>query len=80
MKKIQRLFIEERKGLNPWDSTPPDALLRIAKRCGPDEIAAIHISIMYFKSELAMTPEWDGDTQDDIWKAIEQLNRISKLI
>jgi hypothetical protein len=80
MKKIQKLFIEERKGLNPWENTPPDALLRIAKKCGPDEIAAIHISIMYFKSELAVTPDWDGDTRDDIWKAIEQFKSLIKLI
>jgi len=32
--------------------------------------------IMYFKSELAVTPDWDGDTRDDIGKAIEQLKGL----
>gem|GEM_PF-6531391 len=27
-----------------------------------------------------MTPEWDGDTQDDIWKASNALRQILKLI
>lgn len=27
-----------------------------------------------------MTPEWDGDTQDDIWKASNELRQLLKLI
>ncbi|MHA3463257.1 hypothetical protein [Yersinia enterocolitica] len=80
MTKLQKLFIEERHNLEPWEAPPLASLIRISKKCGRDEIAAAHISIMYLKSELAMTSDWDGDTQDDIWKTIEQLKQLLKLI
>lgn len=29
-----------------------------------------------YKSELVTVPEWDGDTEDDIWRAIQLLRAI----
>ena len=47
------------------------SISRIALNCRKDEVADAHILIMQFKSELATVPDWDGDTQDDIWRAIQ---------
>lgn len=52
----------------------------MAAKCRRDEIAEIHIRLRYLQAERAMTPEWDGDTQDDIWKASNELRQILKLI
>jgi len=79
-KKLSLLFKKERLNLKPWEPTPYEGLQRIAAECKRDEIAEIYIRIRYFQAERAMTPEWDGDTQDDIWKAINQLQQVLKLI
>lgn len=55
-------------------------LSRIAISCGRDDIAAIHIKLKTFKAELAACPDWDGDTQDQIWDAIETHKRLLTLI
>ena len=51
-------------------------LSRIAINCGRDDIAAIHIRLKTFKAELAAWPDWDGDTQDQIWDAIDTHKRL----
>jgi hypothetical protein len=79
-KKLALLFKRERLNLRPWEPTPPEGLHRIAAKCRRDELAEIHIRLKYFEAERAMTPEWDGDTHDDIWKACNQLRQILKLI
>lgn len=33
-----------------------------------------------FRAELAVCPDWDGDTQDDIWEAINTHKRLLVLI
>ena len=79
-KKLTLLFRQVRLNLKPWEPTPLEGLQRIAAKCKRDEIAEIHIRLKYFEAERAMTPEWDGDTQDDIWKASNELRHILKLI
>lgn len=79
-KKLALLFKRERLNLRPWEPTPVEGLHRIAAKCGRDEIAEIHIRLRYFQAEREMTPEWDGDTQDDIWKASNELRQLLKLI
>jgi hypothetical protein len=79
-KKLSLLFRQERFNLKPWQPTPLEGLQRIAAKCKRDEIAEIHIRLWYFQAERAMTPEWDGDTQDDIWNAGNELRQILKLI
>ncbi len=32
------------------------------------------------KAELKMNPEWDGDTNDQIWEAINEHRNLLKLI
>lgn len=79
-KKLALLFKRERLDLRPWEPTPIESLRRIAAECGRDEVAQIHIRLRYFQAERKMTPEWDGDTHDDIWKASNELRQILKLI
>jgi len=79
-KKLALLFKKERFNLKPWEPTPLEGLHRIADKCRRDEIAEIHIRLRYFQAERAMTPEWDGDTHDDIWKAGKELREILKFI
>ena len=76
MNKLTNLFIAARKGLSPYDRTPDAALTSIANQCGRDEIASIHIQLKQLKAELIMCPEWDGDTQDQIWLAIQMLRTL----
>lgn len=77
-KKLPELYRKERLNLKPWEPTSIEGLQRIAAKCGRDEIAEIHIRIMLLQAEKEMAPEWDGDTQDDIWKAINNLKLVLK--
>lgn len=76
MDKLSRLF-EKSRDVQSLYKSPADAQLKfIATRCNRDEVAAIHIRLKQFRSELAVCPEWDGDTQDQIWDAIETNKRL----
>lgn len=76
MRKLQKLIVAERFGLSPYSNLSSEAISRIASMCRKDEIADAHIWIKELKAELATIPDWDGDTQDDIWRAIELLKSI----
>lgn len=76
MRKLQKLIAAERTAFSPYSSLSSKSISRIALNCRKDEIADAHILIMQFKSELATVPDWDGDTQDDIWKTIELYKAI----
>ncbi|RFT11132.1 hypothetical protein DYB39_09190 [Providencia rettgeri] len=76
MSKLYQLIISERGKDNWYSKLSNDAISRIAAKCGRDEIAEAHIKLKYFKSELMVVPDWDGDTQDDIWRAIELFRAI----
>ncbi len=74
MDKLARLFKKSGDAQSTYRQTT-DAQL-IAKKCNRDEVAAIHIRLKLFRAELAACPEWDGDTQDQIWDAVETLKRL----
>lgn len=76
MDKLSRLFKRERSGQLMYIRTSEDELSQIARSCNRDEVASIHIRLKQFCSELAACPEWDGDTQDQIWDAIETHKRL----
>ncbi|APR32332.1 hypothetical protein BTW28_15895 [Citrobacter freundii] len=76
MRKIQKLISAEREEFTPYSSLS----VGIATGCGRDEIADAHILMKQFKSELVTIPEWDGDTEDDIWRAIQLLRTILEQI
>jgi len=70
MSRLQALLVEAKKGLEPWQRIPAAAIPLIAARCGAAEFAEIHERIAALKAELAETETWDGDTRDDIHRAI----------
>lgn len=76
MNKLISLYTKARRGLQPYEQTPESCLRSMARICGRDEVAAIHIRLKMFKAELAMTPDWDGDTQDQIYFAIEEHTKL----
>lgn len=76
MRKLQKLIAAERTAFSPYSSLSSKSISRIALKCRKDEVADAHILIMQFKSELATVPDWDGDTQDDIWRAIDLYRAI----
>lgn len=76
MRKLQQLIIRERGADNYYSSLSEESIYRIAHNCGRDEIADAYILLKECKSELATVPEWDGDTQDDIWRTMILLQAI----
>lgn len=80
MNKLTELFMMARKGLSYYDRTPESVLMELARQCRASEVAAIHIRLKMFHAEMAMTPDWDGDTHDLIWDAIEEHKKILGLI
>lgn len=76
MRKLQKLIAAEHTAFSPYSSLSSKSISRIALKCRKDEVADAHILIMQFESELATVPDWDGDTQDDIWRAIELYRAI----
>ncbi|WP_033738000.1 hypothetical protein [Pantoea stewartii] len=76
MRKLQKLITAEYTNHPSQSNLPTTAITRIASKCRKDEVADAHILIKQLKAELAIVPDWDGDTQDDIWKAIELFRSI----
>lgn len=76
MDKLSLLFEKSRDVQSIYKRTTDTQLNFIATRCNRDEVAAIHIRLKQFRSELAACPDWDGDTQDQIWDAIETHKRL----
>lgn len=76
MNKLGRLFEKNRDAQSMYIRNSETEVSRIARRCNRDQVAAIHIKLKQFRSELAACPDWDGDTHDQIWGAIESLKRL----
>ena len=76
MRKLQKLIAAEYTNPPPQSKLSSTAIPRIASKCRKDEIADAHILIKQLKAELTTVPDWDGDTQDDIWRTIELLRAI----
>lgn len=76
MDKLAHLFEQSRDVQSVYKRTTDAQLNLIARKCNRDEVAAIHIRLKLFRAELAACPEWDGDTQDQIWEAIDTHKRL----
>jgi len=70
MSKLQPISVKAKAGLKPWDSIPQSRWQQIAAQCGPLEIADIMARIETLKAELLSVDASDGDTHDDINKAM----------
>ena len=71
MSKLQQILVRAKADLAPWESIPRDRWERIAAECGPDEVTEIHTRMGALRSELNAVESWDGDTRDDIHRALE---------
>lgn len=76
MRKIQKLIAAEKTEFSPYSNLSLAAISRIARKCRRDEVADAYILMKQYKAELATVPDWDGDTQDDIWRAMQLFRDI----
>lgn len=70
MRKLQKLINTEREEFTPYSRLSAESISRIAAQCGRDEVADAHILLKQLQAERVTVPDWDGDTVDDIWRAI----------
>ncbi|RZT05796.1 hypothetical protein EV582_4115 [Duganella sp. BK701] len=70
MSNLQKILEQAKLGLKPWEPIPQAQWQAIAAGCGQEEFQDIERRIQKLKNELAETPDWDGDTQDDINSAL----------
>lgn len=54
---------------SPWEWKPEDHVARIGQQCGVPEIGRVIERLNELSIARAETPDWDGDTNDDIAKA-----------
>lgn len=80
MSRLQNLLLRAKEGLQPWERIPDSKLPLIAAQCGAAELAEIRERIDSLKAELVTVEEWDGDTQDDIHRAIHFFSSIADLV
>lgn len=59
----------EEQNLPSWGIIPPLHYERIARRCGPAELADVRARLRSLERELVELPAWDGDARDEIWRA-----------
>ena len=71
MSKLQEILVRATTDLAPYESIPRDRWKAIAAECGPDEVSEIHERMEALRSELNSVESWDGDTSDDIHRALE---------
>lgn len=79
MSELQAVLLAAKRGLAPWEPIPETRWREVASRCGPAEIAEIGERIARLVSDLAQVEHWDGDTRDDIHRAIEMFRAIVEL-
>ena len=79
MSRLQDLLLDAKRGLEPWEPIPREAWPRIAAACGAEERAEIAARIAELRRELETVEAWDGDTRDDIWRAIEFFEALRRL-
>ena len=80
MARLQQILMAAKEGLQPWEPIPEAKWPAIASQCGAAEVVEIQARITSLKTELADVEEWDGDTQDDIHKAITLFEGLLRLV
>jgi hypothetical protein len=48
-------------------------------RCGPDGLGEIDRRLAPLRAELLAVEDWDGDTRDDIHRAMHMFREIARL-
>jgi hypothetical protein len=79
MTRLQEIIAESRQGLSaqqkaygPWPN--------IASKCGENEVKEILLEFEDLAKELEGIEEWDGDSQDDIWRMGKYYSEILSAI
>ena len=75
-KRFRSLIAEEKGDRSPWEPFPEEKISVVARRLDASDIFDILSELDILAGESAETPDWDGDTQDDIAKAEELFCRI----
>lgn len=79
MSKLRSILEQAKAGLQPWEPIPQAQWPAIAAACGPAEFQEIEVRVQSLMQELADTPDWDGDTQDDINRTMWFFNSLLAL-
>jgi hypothetical protein len=79
MSKLSAMIAQASVGLSVQQRISDEKWAAIARQCGYEEIAEIRDRIDALKAELATVEDWDGDTQDEIHRAIAQFTRLLEL-
>ncbi len=79
MSKLNSILKKAKKDLKPWEPIPRHVWQDIAKQLTQSEVIEVRQRIVELKNELRSVPEWDGDTQDEIFKALEFFDEIIRL-
>ena len=79
MSRLQSLLVAAKAGREPWEPVPDVALPGIARQCGPEERREIDERLAALRAELAASDAADGDTQDEIHRAIVMFETLRRL-
>ncbi len=80
MSKLNSILIKAKEGLSPWEPIPEQNWLKIARQLNLEDLPEIQQRIDDLKSELETIPDWDGDTQVELNKAIYFFDELIRLI
>jgi hypothetical protein len=69
MKRFQTLIADAKAGSAPWETLPQDRIPAIARALTAADITDIVAELDALAQEKSATPDWDGDTRDDIARA-----------
>jgi hypothetical protein len=79
MGKLRELLVAAKRGREPWEEIPRASWPAIAAECGAAEREEIAERLATLRHELAGVEPWDGDTRDDVWRAIEFFEELLAL-
>lgn len=72
-KRFQRVLLESLPERKPWEKLTDEQLALVAGQLVDADVSDIIDTLEMLTSEKEISADWDGDTQDDIAAAQEQL-------
>lgn len=76
MSKLQDLLNKAYEGKDIQEKVYGAFPFEIASECGPDEVTDIINSLDTFQVEKEKIEDWDGDSQDDIWRLQRDYSKL----
>ncbi|MBN9335814.1 hypothetical protein [Devosia sp.] len=77
-KRFQRVLLETLPERRPWERATDEQLALVSRQLGASDVSDIIDTLEMLTLEKEMVADWDGDTQDDIAAAQEQLATLLK--